>query len=287
MDISNLKEKAPKIKSGLELESMYELNYRQIEGYKPIEHLPDYPLDINIPKNQTLLKALISQVVEELMEGYESTSDIQGIMISNGWNLNILSESEEMVLLSYLQNANEEQADALGFFLSALSYSNILPEDIYSFGNNEILDEGSTMKVFNLENVMCLGYQLIYNKYNLYEIIGNLAKNRHSVVRLEVYNQVNEYIKGMYYTNESIHELEKHIIFDIVYTLNMARNTLKNRTWKQTQVMTKELEFQERLVKAFYYYMGYLYMMDFTPQGLYKLFFKKERLNEWRQKSNY
>ena len=34
MDISNLKEKAPEIKQGLELENMYEIGYRQLDCYK-------------------------------------------------------------------------------------------------------------------------------------------------------------------------------------------------------------------------------------------------------------
>ena len=48
MDISNLKEKAPEIKQGLELENMYEIGYRQLDCYKPLERLPEYPMDINL-----------------------------------------------------------------------------------------------------------------------------------------------------------------------------------------------------------------------------------------------
>lgn len=51
MDISNLKEKAPEIKQGLELENMYEIGYRQLDCYKPLERLPEYPIpDINSTK---------------------------------------------------------------------------------------------------------------------------------------------------------------------------------------------------------------------------------------------
>ena len=84
MDISNLKEKAPEIKQGLELENMYEIGYRQLDCYKPLERLPEYPMDINSTKNQSLMKTLISQVVEELMEGYESTSNINDILENKG-----------------------------------------------------------------------------------------------------------------------------------------------------------------------------------------------------------
>lgn len=84
----------------------------------------------------------------------------------------------------------------------------------------------------------------------------------------------------------NLHTDEKIFVSDSV-CLNLARNTLKNRTWKQSPVITKELEFQDRLVEAFYYYMGFLSIMGFTPLGIYELYFKKERLNEWRITSQY
>ncbi|WP_418392117.1 hypothetical protein, partial [Akkermansia sp.] len=43
----------------------------QFFGYKEIERLPDYPLDINNPKNQVILKDFIGRVIEELTEGFE------------------------------------------------------------------------------------------------------------------------------------------------------------------------------------------------------------------------
>ena len=132
MDISNLKEKAPEIKQGLELENMYEIGYRQLDCYKPLERLPEYPMDINSTKNQSLMKTLISQVVEELMEGYESTSNINDILENKGWNTNLYTDVEEIQIINNLQNANEEQADAIGFFLSALIYANILPCLLYT-----------------------------------------------------------------------------------------------------------------------------------------------------------
>ena len=55
----------------------------------------------------------------------------------------------------------------------------------------------------------------------------------------------------------------------------------------QQEMMTKEIDFQESLVKSFYLYMGFLAMNGFTPCGLFSLFFKKQRLNLWRQNTNY
>lgn len=87
--------------------------------------------------------------------------------------------------------------------------------------------------------------------------------------------------------NALSHEAEKLYLWEVIYELNKARNFLKSRPWKQTQVMTKEIDFQESLVKAFYLYMGFLALNGFTDQGLFSLFFKKQRLNRWRQQTNY
>ena len=103
----------------------------------------------------------------------------------------------------------------------------------------------------------------------------------------EDHESVKDYTPGFNTLSEASHEEEKILLFNVVYELNIARNLLKCRPWKQTQVMTKELDFQYSLVKAFYLYMGFLGLQGFTPEGLFRLFFKKQRLNRWRQKSNY
>jgi hypothetical protein len=67
----------------------------------------------------------------------------------------------------------------------------------------------------------------------------------------------------------------------------MARNTLKNRPWKNSQVMTKEIDFQEALVKAFYLLMGFFGLIGMDEEDIYNLFSKKQALNKWRCQTNY
>ena len=102
-----------------------------------------------------------------------------------------------------------------------------------------------------------------------------------------IWEQIISYIPGFHKMNALSHEAEKLYLWEVIYELNKARNFLKSRPWKQTQVMTKEIDFQESLVKAFYLYMGFLALNGFTDQGLFSLFFKKQRLNRWRQQTNY
>ncbi len=117
------------------------------------------------------MKTLISQVVEELMEGYESTSNINDILENKGWNTNLYTDVEEIQIINNLQNANEEQADAIGFFLSALIYANILPEDIYSWANQELTKGQKAVE--NLEDVMAFGIHMILE----IDAISSIFKN--------------------------------------------------------------------------------------------------------------
>lgn len=278
MDVRNIREEVPNIKETEVLPQMYTLGLEQLNGYRQIESLPEYPLDINNPKSQVILKDFIGRVIEELTEGFESTNEVFDLCSKNGWNMEMLNEEEHQSILNSLANANEEQADALGFFFTLLAYSNILPEDILSYN-----------KAKDLFEVMAIGVKELVIKYSDYH---NLL--RFDIIRKEDFYEdegkwehINSYTPGFHQMNELSHEAEKLYLWEVIYELNKARNFLKCRPWKQTQAMTKEIDFQESLVKAFYLYMGFLAMNGFTPLGLFGLFFKKQRLNRWRQQTNY
>lgn len=278
MDVRNIREEVPNIKETEVLPQMYTLGLEQLNGYRQIESLPEYPLDINNPKSQVILKDFIGRVIEELTEGFESTDEVFDLCSKNGWNMEMLNEEEHQSILNSLANANEEQADALGFFFTLLAYSNILPEDILSYN-----------KAKDLFEVMAIGVKELVIKYSDYH---NLLKFD-IICKKDFYEDegkwehINSYTPGFHQMNELSHEAEKLYLWEVIYELNKARNFLKCRPWKQTQVMTKEIDFQESLVKAFYLYMGFLAMNGFTPCGLFSLFFKKQRLNLWRQNTNY
>jgi hypothetical protein len=278
VDIRNIRKEVPNVESNKILSKMYELGLEQLNGYRQIESLPEYPLDINNPKSQVILKDFIGRVIEELTEGFESTDEVFELCQKKGWNIEMFNEDECQSILNSLANANEEQADALGFFFTLLVYSNILPEDILSYN-----------KARNLFEVMATGVKELVIKYPDYQ---NLLK--FDIICEEDFfdeegkwEQIISYTPGFHQMNELSHEAEKLYLWEVIYELNKARNFLKCRPWKQTQVMTKEIDFQESLVKSFYLYMGFLALNGFTDKGLFSLFFKKQSLNLWRQTSNY
>lgn len=263
MDIRNIRIEPETCTSVQLLPKAFEYNRQQLEQYKVIESLPDWPFDVNNPSQQKILKDFIGNVIEELTEGMESLYKIRDIMEPHGWNHDLITERESMEVYNHLQNANEEQADALGFYLTLFEFSNIGPEDLLSYKDGitweEIFEHGVAMQF----------------KENNSENKGFYLMDRDPIT------------PGFHLLSEERIQWFKSMVFEVIYHLSTARNLLKSRIWKQTPVMTKELEYQDELVKSFYLYMGFLAFVGFTPQTYYELFFKKQQLNLWRISTKY
>ena len=289
MDIRNIKDNPPVVEDGKYLESIFELQKLLMDGYigKIEKNLPPYPISINSEKGQVVLKDFTSRVIEETAEGYESTSAALYLLAQHGFNEDNLNHEQFDMLINHLQNSNEEQADAFAFFVELMIYANISPEDIYEYAS-KVLGYQKDSEI-TLNDLMMIGYN-----YHIKEGWGELPSNLFQVVsdaNLEYYNKdvahVNSYIPGFRNMNPELHDNEDHMLWKVAYHLNISRNFLKNKTWKQTQELTDGVRYQAEVVKAFIAYCGYLMVMGFTDYTFYVLFFKKHMVNRFRQKSGY
>lgn len=289
MDIRNIKDNPPVVKDGKYLESIFDLQEILMEGYigKIERNLPTYPISINSEKGQVVLKDFSSRVIEETAEGYESTSAALELLAQHGFNEDNLNQEQFEMLINHLQNSNEEQADAFAFFVELMLYANIGPEDIYEYAR-KVLGYPSGSEII-LHDLMVIGYNLhlkegwVEQQMNLFPVV--------SEANLEYYNKdvahVNSYIPGFRNMNTELHANEDHMLWKVAYHLNISRNFLKNKTWKQTQELTDGVRYQAEVVQAFISYCGYLMAMGFTDETFYVLFFKKHMVNRFRQKSGY
>ena len=158
MDIRNFtNQEIPPYKKGCELEFLYDLHKGLLDKYLDIEKLPTYPINVNTRKGQSIIKDMSARVIEEIGEGFESTTLALQMLDKNGFNFSIWSRDDYNMLLNHLQNSNEEQADALAFYFNLLMYSNIQPEDIYAYCNDKKLTVNG---VYDLNDLMLLGYNL-------------------------------------------------------------------------------------------------------------------------------
>lgn len=298
MDIRNIREVPPVVENEAYLEAIYNLEAKLLQGYcgKIEKDLPLPPIDINTFKGQQVLKDFSARVIEETAEGYESTSAVIDMYQDHGFNNQTFSDSEWQMVANNLQNSNEEQADAMAFYMALLMYANLEIKDIYDYSNTKLKDLVARIdigKVENMLDLMLLGsyaFDLEESEDKEFGDMGCLydllSEANIEDMGLDV-DHVNSYIPAFRFSNKNFHRYEDHMLWRVAYHINISRNFLKNKPWKQSQELTDITRYSEQLALGLIRYLGYLYTMGFTPDTLYTLCFKKNRVNHFRQNSGY
>lgn len=294
MDIRNITEEPPKVEEGKYLEKMFDLQKELTEGYIKIEGLPQYPININAKKSQVILKDFASRVTEELAEGYESTHLAVQMVSQVGWNIDKLNSQQYQMLVNHLQNSNEEQADATAFFIELLLYAGVTPQHLREFALDQVRHNPDAYMVCSkyptLQLLMEVGALLLNNFHEVpeypfgpqgYRLIDEYTLGK------DEYLKVKEYCPAFNQMSGEFHKIEAALLWQIQYHLGVGRNYLKNKPWKQTGELSDEEPYYENLCMGIIKMFGYHHIVGFTPDSLYRLFFKKNRVNVFRQKSEY
>ena len=294
MDSRDIKEEPSIPKDNKYLESIYEMQKQLLDSYISIEGLPKYPLNVNTKTNQLILKDFTSRVIEELAEAYESLLLVEELTITkqNWFTISSTSIDSFVECMNHLQNASEEMADALHFFIELLIYTNIQPEDINSYIESKLPKNKRQNFPNTLEYGMALGKQWLSNMNQIPDVKRkNLVNLIHKYEQVKVDFNIPEYnIKLLHCGEDYNYELYnsyKSYLWDITYELNISRNFLKNKPWKQSQMMTNESAYQEEIVKSFILFLGTLNIMGVNGSNLYYIYFKKNKINQFRIKSKY
>lgn len=300
MDARDFNQEAPKVEGGKFLEKIYDLQMELINEYTKIERIPSPPINANTKSSQVLFKDFIGRVVEELSEGYESLELVNELAQKNNlWQGAQYSLPDLSQAMNHLQNAGEEMADALHFMTELLIYASIMPEDISSYLDNlvQITDDLpiSDLRDNVIAKAMIWGGRVIpeythgsTHKLDLVELYGKLIQEADSD-NLNVSPLSDEvlYSCGRRYNQFDTQSLYKKMLWDVTHHLNIARNFLKNKPWKQSQMMTNEEAFQESLVKGFIAMMGLFYAMGLDYKSIYITYFRKNLTNQFRIRSKY
>ena len=69
--------------------------------------------------------------------------------------------------------------------------------------------------------------------------------------------------------------------------LGRAMNSLKNKPWKQTHMITDREVFFDNMFMTFIAYVGLMDRVGVTPDEMYNLYFRKSEVNKFRQRSQY
>lgn len=296
MDSRDFNQEPNKVDNQKYLEEIYNLQMYLVNEYSKIEGNVAPPININTKKSQVLLKDFTGRVIEELAEGYESLALVDELMKKNQYYQGMnYSASDIVQIMNHLQNAGEEMADAMHFMVELLIYANIQPDDISRYVDKfiQISDETKIFSTNTIAKCMIKGSSDIRVMYpgielypiiNLWELYNSLEEELDSdIPKLKdarLYKCGHRYNYHLYFQFKSL-------MWNITYHLNIARNFLKNKPWKQSQMMTNEEGYQEELVKGFICMMGLFHTMGIDDENLYFLYFRKNLVNRFRIKSNY
>ena len=79
----------------------------------------------------------------------------------------------------------------------------------------------------------------------------------------------------------------KQLLWDNTYWLQIARNTLKNKPWKQTEMMTDLNQYEAAIANCTFAMFKFFAFSGFTAESIYTIYFKKNRVNQFRVESKY
>ena len=99
-----------------------------------------------------------------------------------------------------------------------------------------------------------------------------------------------------YFELDNIFKIEPEgLSLESLYTMNgmlsekygLLCNTLKNKPWKQSHISTDKIKFYELLKDSFEYFIYMLKESGFSKEEIYNVYFKKNKVNNFRIRSKY
>lgn len=261
MDSRNIKDAIPDFGSK-GLTKIYELQSVLIDEYIKIEGLPSYPLGLHSKTSQLLIKDFSARIVEELGECYESWEEATRLYSSDG-------SMDISAIKKALQNMVEELSDALHFFVEYNIYIGIKPENILGIQNVE----GGEELEYMLERLPTATNIPFYDEIPKNPIQGIDSDNPF----YKAGNQINQYTD----------HLLINLMWGVTYSLQKARNTLKNKPWKQTEMLTDVKLLKNNSIEGFLNLVCIFYILGFDNKDIFEIYFKKNCVNLFRIRSKY
>lgn len=82
-------------------------------------------------------------------------------------------------------------------------------------------------------------------------------------------------------------EYLKSLCYRVVAELVEATECLKNKAWKQSEVLTDTDHLEEEIADALHFFIELCINLGIDSQKLFELYFKKSEVNKWRQATQY
>jgi hypothetical protein len=211
---------------------------------------------------------------KELIQKYHPIEEKNGLLLTKDIPVNIHDNKGQARLKDFAWRVTEELGEALGALsehpdlidhyneeiADALHF--LVEFTILSGTSEEELTAGLKEWVLNFANPECSDHlEYIYEFAMANMILDDIASRNEA--------------KLICYTGLVIREL------------SMTCNTLKNKAWKQTSMLTDLKEFKSRLEFVWVNFIKLCLCANISPSHLFNLYFRKSEVNKFRIRSQY
>ncbi len=252
------------------IEAIFDLQKALLDRYIKVEKLPHYPVDIHAPTNQIMIKDFIARITEELGEAYESYDWLYRWVKFNNCKGDELGAAEQRI-----HNFNEEIADAIHFIIEAFIFTGITPHTVNAFVNQYNFPEyvpddlGDTFNLVRGSTIEVQGYDHDFPDIALSHLQNNLLTRGGQMI--SPFTRNNIAIK----------------MWHVTYYLQLARNALKNKPWKQSHMMSDNKTFRNNMIYAFMELVDFCDYVDIHEQEFLAIYWAKNQVNHFRITSKY
>jgi len=252
MNINNIEAGTAEIPAKIALlPTIFKAQEQLLLKYKEIEGIPDWPMPFQSKDSQIWFKDFLWRTTEELSEAIEAIRDVDSLYTLDS-------------IYAHVSHFYEEIADAIHFFVDLM----ILTEVNYI---NEDYRDCLVSAEDNANGIPPGVIGLCYFKNGPWQTDkGDLNLTQDEGISLE----------------EEIGDLVFQCA-NLQYTLGLIGNVLKNKRWKQTEVMSDYGKFSELARFFLESLFDMLMSTGLNAEDVYLLYNAKRKVNQWRQNSNY
>lgn len=221
--------------------------YHHIEAKSGLLQTADCPVNLDDKRGQARLKDFAWRTTEEIAEALETIPTLE-MLFDQKFNFNIYDYDSVADAINELRDIEEKT------YSHRLHFQEELIDALHFFTEFSILagvEPEDIRKALNVKDDIDLLDHIAHTQ------MGNINNPLDSS------------------------------LLDFITRLGLCCNCLKNKPWKQTQMLTDKDNFKANVIKAWKSYISALMVAGLNPESIAALYLKKSQVNQFRQRSNY
>ena len=240
----------------------------------------------------------------ELMEKYHHIESKSGLCQTEDCPVNLDDKRGQARLKDFAWRATEEVAEAfevLPVINNLASEYNQIVNPIYGECHKPGLSATAERKLYNRMDAICeeissntlhLKEELIDSLHFFTEmsILADMTPDKFEFnpdIIKEFNDDKLDYIIAVI-QNEGLIEPDIRLAgIDFITNLGICCNFLKNKAWKQTQMVTDKESFKEQMKTTWLFMIRMLIAAGLDGNSIADLYLKKSQVNQFRQRTNY